>query len=332
MWRRLLMLAATLGAAWLAGATATSGSQAVQARGPGSPWGADYFPNVPLFTHEGRTVRFFDDLLAGKVVAINFIFTTCSAACPMETARLREVQQLLGDRVGKDVFFYSITIDPLNDTPDALAAYARKFDAAPGWLFLTGKWEDITLLRRKLGVYIEGLENGTSKDHNLSLVIGNQQTGRWSKASPFENPYMLAEQLGGSLHNWKTAAAKKNDYADAPALRTMPRGEELFRTRCSSCHAIGARDGALASMRRIGPDLAGITQLRERAWLVRWLKEPDRVLAEKDPLAVALFEQYGRLPMPNLQLSDGDVQALLDYLAYPQGDRQRAATRAPAGG
>ena len=72
-------------------------------RSAGSIWGADYFPNVPLITHEGKTVRFFDDLIKDKVVVINFIFTSCPDSCPLETSRLRRVQTLLGDRVGLDL-------------------------------------------------------------------------------------------------------------------------------------------------------------------------------------------------------------------------------------
>jgi cytochrome oxidase Cu insertion factor (SCO1/SenC/PrrC family) len=72
-------------------------------------WGAGYFPNVALTTHEGKTVRFFDDLIEGKIVAIDLIYTTCQYACPLETARLAQVQRLIGDRMGRDVFFYSIT-------------------------------------------------------------------------------------------------------------------------------------------------------------------------------------------------------------------------------
>jgi protein SCO1/2 len=77
-----------------------------------TPWGGDYFPNTLLTDQDGRQVHFFDDLIKGKVVVINFIFTSCSDSCPLETARLRQVQKLLGDRVGKDIFFYSISIDP----------------------------------------------------------------------------------------------------------------------------------------------------------------------------------------------------------------------------
>lgn len=284
------------------------------ARNPQSPWGADYFPNIPLRTQDGKPVRFFDDLIKDKVVAINFIFTSCTDSCPLETARLKEVEQLLGDRIGQDVFLYSISIDPEVDTPPVLKQYAARFGAdRPGWLFLTGKKEDINLLRERLGLYMPAIE-GSSKDHNLSLIVGNQRTGRWQKASPFENPYVLANQLGSVLHNWKTASVNRNDYANAPTkLREMSKGEQLFRTRCSSCHTLGAEAGALAGPHNVGPDLQGVTQRRERAWLVRWLKHPDKMIAEKDPIALALLEQY-KVAMPNLRLNDVEVAALLNYL------------------
>src|SRR5262245_20138281 len=91
-----------------------------------NPWGASYFPNVPLITQDGTPVRFYDDLLKGKAVAINLIYTSCKDECPLETARLVQVQRLLGDHVGKDIFFYSISIDPKRDTPAVLKAYAEK--------------------------------------------------------------------------------------------------------------------------------------------------------------------------------------------------------------
>ncbi|MFI8558153.1 SCO family protein [Pseudomonas putida] len=277
-----------------------------------TPWGADYFPNTPLLTQDGKQVHFFDDLIKDKVVAINFIFTGCSDSCPVETARLRQVQKILGDRVGKDIFLYSISIDPYNDTPATLKRYAEKFGIGPGWTLLTGEADDIEQLRRRLGLYIEGLENGRSKDHNLSLIIGNQATGRWMKASPFESPYILADRLGNSLHNWRQASATANDYASAPQVRPPSSGEQIFRTRCSSCHTLGNAEPG--SQPGIGPDLLGVTRQRDIQWLVRWLKAPDQVIAEKDPLAMLLLEQYNGLAMPNMRLGDAEITALLNYL------------------
>ena len=82
-----------------------------------SRWGANYFPNVPLLTQDGEKVKFYDDIIKNKVVALNFIYTQCVDSCPVETAKMRQVYKKLGDRVGKDVFMYSISIDPRRDTP-----------------------------------------------------------------------------------------------------------------------------------------------------------------------------------------------------------------------
>lgn len=295
--------------------------QAPQAVEAATPWGQDYFPNTALVTQDGQPVRFFDDLIKDKVVAINFIFTGCTDSCPVETARLRQVQKILGDRVGKDIFLYSISIDPYNDTPATLKQYAEKFGIGPGWTLLTGDPDDIEQLRRRLGLFIEGLENGRSKDHNLSLIIGNQATGRWMKASPFESPYILADRLGNSLHNWKNASNLANDYVHAPDVRPPSTGEQIYRTRCSSCHSLG--DGALGAPRGIGPDLLGVTRQRDGKWLVDWLKSPDKMIAAKDPLAMLLYEQYNRLAMPNMRLGEVEIAALLTYL---EDETQRIQT------
>jgi protein SCO1/2 len=278
----------------------------------GTPWGGDYFPNVPLVTHDGRTVHFFDDLVKGKVVAINFIYTTCPDTCPLETARMAKVQQILGDRVGRDVFMYSITIDPERDTPEVLADYARRYRAGPGWWFLTGKESDITLLRRKLGLYIEEIQDG-SNNHNLNLIIGNQATGKWLKRSPFENPYVLATQIGSWLTGWQDPPQADLDYANAPEVRQISQGEHLFRTRCVTCHTIGGGDQGLAAGLE-GPDLLGVLERRDRSWLARWIAVPDQMLEERDPIAMGLLAKYDDLPMPNMRLSEADVNDLLGYL------------------
>jgi protein SCO1/2 len=287
-----------------------------------SRWGADYFPNIALVTHEGKSVRFFDDLIEDKVVVINFIYSTCPDSCPMDTAKLAKVHQILGDRVGRDIFMYSITIDPEHDTPEVLAEYAKRFRAGPGWWFLTGDEADILLLRKKLGLYIAGLDK-ESKDHNMSFLIGNQRTGQWMKRSPMDNPYFIADQIGSWLSNWETPSALTNpDYAHAPELRVPTMGENLFKTRCSVCHTIGTESvrtvGGLESIernqRRMGPDLLHVVHRRDRAWLVRWLADPEQMLAEKDAIAMQLYSEWGEVLMPNLRLNEVEVNALIEYM------------------
>lgn len=286
----------------------------------GSPWGANYFPNVPLVNQDGKTLHFYDDMIKGKVVAINFMYSTCHDACPLETAKLRQVQQILGDRVGGDIFMYSITITPEHDTPESLKAYMEKFDVGPGWQFLTGKAADILLLRKKLGLY-SGEEQEKSEGHTMSLIVGNEATGQWIKRSSFDNPKVMARILGEVLFNYKTRVGDNNNYADAPRIAKLDHGEDLFRRRCQSCHTVGAGDA-------LGPDLLGVVGRRDRDWLQRWLKNPDQVLAAQDPIATALYAKYQQLVMPNLRLSDGDVAALIDYLGT---ESRRLESRTLAG-
>lgn len=273
---------------------------------PGSRWGSDYFPNVPLTTQNGTRVRFYDDLLKDKIVVINLIYTHCKDMCPLETARLVQVQKLLGERVGKDIFFYSISIDPERDTPEALREYAEKFDVGPGWLFLTGKKSDIALISKKLG--LDSTPDPTSRDgHAPSVLLGNEATGQWMRNTAMDNPKFLAVLIGTWMDSWKNSKAGKS-YAEAPALVAPEKGRYLFQTRCADCHTLGKGD-------TIGPDLAGVTTHRDRAWLARWLAVPDKMLAEKDPIATALYAKYKQVIMPNQRLSDEEIAALLGFLA-----------------
>lgn len=102
-------------------------------------------------THDNRSVRFYDDLIKGKVVVINFMSAECEGICPGMTANLVRVQKLLGPRVGRDIFMYSITLEPDHDSPAVLSAYARDHGAGPGWAFLTGRREDSDAVGRVRG-------------------------------------------------------------------------------------------------------------------------------------------------------------------------------------
>lgn len=285
----------------------TLGAYSVWAAPKDSPWGSDYFPNVVLTNQDGKKLRFYDDLIKDKVVAINFIYTHCGDSCPVETANLKRVQALLGDRVGKDIFFYSISIDPKHDSPKALKQYAERFKIGTGWSFLTGTKADTKLLRQKLGLYNSEGEKKLS-DHNTNFIIGNESTGQWIKKTPFDEPRLLAHALGYTLSKNKIIpGGNYPSYSQAKPLPNISKAEELFQFRCSSCHSLGSENG-------LGPGLSGVTQMRERAWLKRWLKEPDKMLAEKDPIAIDLYNRYNKILMPNLRLSDGDVEGLLLFL------------------
>ncbi len=118
----------------------TLGGSPAWAAPKGSPWGENYFPNVELVNQDGKTVRFYDDLIKDKVVVINFIYTHCGDTCPLETASLRQVYKLLADRMGKDIFFYSISIDPEHDTPKVLKEYAESFKIGSGFRLELSDW------------------------------------------------------------------------------------------------------------------------------------------------------------------------------------------------
>jgi cytochrome oxidase Cu insertion factor (SCO1/SenC/PrrC family) len=151
---------------------------------------AAYFPNTVLYTQDNRPVHFFDDLLKGKTVMINFMFTTCTGICPPMTANLLKVQSYLGDRVGKDVNIISISVDPAIDTPAALKRYATNFKVKPGWYFLTGKKADVDLVLSKVG----GLVKDKS-EHSGLIMIGSVETGEWIKIFAMARPAEIADAV-----------------------------------------------------------------------------------------------------------------------------------------
>ena len=146
----------------------------------------NYFPNVELTTHNGDQVRFYDDLIKGKVVVINFMYATCTGSCPLTTANLVKVRKALGDRFGRDVFFYSITLMPEEDSSEVLKRFADRYEVdemGPGWMFLTGRPRDIELLRRKLGFAYEDRKLDADRTNHIRLVLmGNEPYGWWGTA------------------------------------------------------------------------------------------------------------------------------------------------------
>lgn len=144
-----------------------------------------FLPNVPLITHNGEQVNFYDDMVQGKTVLLNFFLITCKEGrCPIAMANIRKVQELLGDRVGKDVFFLSITLQPEFDSPKALKAYAEGLDAQPGWTFLTGKPADIETLRRGLGFVDIDPERDRDLSNHIGMArYGNDKLDRWGSVS-----------------------------------------------------------------------------------------------------------------------------------------------------
>ena len=157
---------------------------------------ADYFPNFVLRTHEDKPVRFYDDLIKGKIVVINMMYAQCEGICPAMTSNLVDVQAALGDRIGKDIFMYSLTLQPRQDTPKVLKAYAEMHGARPGWLFLTGKWRQMEILRRKLGFFDPDPAVDGDKSQHLGLVrFGNEALDRWGACPALSNPGQIVRSI-----------------------------------------------------------------------------------------------------------------------------------------
>ena len=160
-----------------------------------------YFTDVELLNQNGEKVRLYSDVLKGKTVVVNAFFTTCTSVCPPMNRNMERIQEALGDRVGKDVFLVSISVDPEVDTPARLKDYAKKFHAGPGWIFLTGKKENLDWALYKLGQYVENKD-----DHTTVFIVGNERTGLWKKAFGMANVAELI-QVVESVVNDKGVAS-----------------------------------------------------------------------------------------------------------------------------
>ena len=157
---------------------------------PSSPKASTYFPNLVMLTQDNRPVHFYDDLLKGKVVLINFIFTTCQGVCSPMTANLARVQNYLAEHLGKEVLMISISVDPTVDTPERLKKYADSFKVKPGWYFLTGEKKNVDWVLYKLGGYVSD-----KAQHTSVLIIGNEATGEWVKVLAMANPTEIASAV-----------------------------------------------------------------------------------------------------------------------------------------
>ena len=133
-------------------------------------------PDVPVLDQHGNALHFYTDLIKGKTVAINFIFTNCTTICPPLAATFARLQKEMGDKIGKDVHLISISVDPVTDTPERLKAWGAKFKAGPGWTFVTGEKQEMDKLLNALGAAVSKRE-----DHTPAMIIGNDSKGVWTR-------------------------------------------------------------------------------------------------------------------------------------------------------
>lgn len=155
-----------------------------------------YFSDVILVNQNGEQLRFYSDLLQGKVVVISSFMATCTSACPAKNRNLEKLQEAAGDRLGKDVVILSISVDPVTDTPERLKEYAKIYHAKPGWHFLTGKKENVDWALYKIGQYVPN-----KADHTNIFVMGNESTGLWKKAFGLANEQELTKVFVSVLND-----------------------------------------------------------------------------------------------------------------------------------
>jgi protein SCO1/2 len=158
--------------------------------------GADIIPNVPLRTHENVQVRFYEDLVKGRQVLINMMYASCESFCPAITTRLVEIHRALGDRMGRDLFMYSITLKPEQDDPAALKAFAAMHRALlPGWTFLTGDAYDIETLRFALFRHNHIKLDLDTQTHTGKLRIINDAINRWVHVAPLASKATVLQHI-----------------------------------------------------------------------------------------------------------------------------------------
>jgi protein SCO1 len=160
-----------------------------------------HLPNIPLITHEGKHVRFYDDLVKNKIVSLNFFFANCDEVCPLVMANLANVQKLLGKQVGRDIFMYSFTLKPEEDTLAVIKHQREMYGAGPGWTFLTAKPDDMEKLRKAIGfTYPEPEIDKDKTQHIGNIRYGNEPLMLWSACPGMAHAKWIAESLEWAIH------------------------------------------------------------------------------------------------------------------------------------
>ena len=147
------------------------------------------FPDASVVNQRGEAVHFHADLIKGKTVVIDFVFTSCTIVCRPLTRNLQKVQAGLGKETLSDVQFVSVSVDPVHDTPAVLASFAQAFRIAPNWSFITGPKVQIDKLLQAPGVYAV-----EPNYHTARVIIGSEAAG-WSRFYGLSSPEMLAQAV-----------------------------------------------------------------------------------------------------------------------------------------
>ena len=233
-------------------------------------------PNTTIYDQDGKRLNFYTDLVKGKTVAINFIFTTCTTICPPMTATFRKVQQELGDRVGRDIELISITVDPATDVPARMKDYTNKFNVGPGWRFVTGSKLEINELLKALGGYTSDRNN-----HSPVILVGNERAGYWTRTYGLTKPSAIvslinqAAAMGGGKAGTTDAESDAAMRVPLPGQTATAATERQIAKRASISNAIpsatktdqpkgeGEKDKSSAGGAKYFPNLVLLTQDNE---------------------------------------------------------------------
>jgi protein SCO1/2 len=179
-----------------AAALAPLGRASAANPGRGQYDGVDYFTNVEVIDQNGKKLRFYDDVMKGKILMISFFFTACDNICPLTTDNLVRVQELLGSRMDDEIRMISISLQPEHDTPEVMAAYAKMHGVGPGWMFLTGAKDDIELLRHRLGFFDINAEIDSELEEHVGTVrIANEPMHRWAMSPSLISPSAMVRAV-----------------------------------------------------------------------------------------------------------------------------------------
>jgi len=202
-------------------ASADAAGNNANAASNGSAITSPRIPDTTVYDQNGRKLKFYTDLVKGKTVAINFIFTTCTGVCPPLSATFRRVQQGLSERMGRDVELISISVDPATDVPERLKSFSEKFKAGPGWTFVTGSKPEIDGLLAALGGYVSN-----KNDHTPLLLIGNDAANFWTRTYGLAAPSQIINIINEAAN--KRSANRAESSREQPS--TQPTASSKIAT------------------------------------------------------------------------------------------------------
>jgi protein SCO1 len=190
-------------------------------------------PNAQLINQDGKKVN-FHDLIKGKVVALNFIFTTCKTICPPMGVNFTGLKKLMDNKIkSAELVMLTLSIDPDTDTPERLKAWSKRFNAGPGWTLLTGKRDNVYELLKSLGVY-----SAVKEEHAPLVLLGKEGSDNWIRTNGLSDPKQLANTLNGlfdksatvndAAANVKTVSPDENYFTNVVLIDQNGNKKQLF--------------------------------------------------------------------------------------------------------